>query len=102
MNGQQWAPMCAGFAVAVVLFLVLGYFLRKRDMTAHLAPVKRELKKEKQWLRRGEYNAAMVKGRQNLELFLKLVAEFSSTILPRRWRTPRAVRMEEDSAKLTG
>ncbi len=40
MNGQQWAPMCAGFAVAVVLFLVLGYFLRKRDMTAHLAPVK--------------------------------------------------------------
>ena len=53
MNGQQWAPMCAGFAVAVVLFLVLGYFLRKRDMTAHLAPVKRELKKEKQWLRRG-------------------------------------------------
>ena len=58
MNGQQWAPMCAGFAVAVVLFLVLGYFLRKRDMTAHLAPVKRELKKEKQWLRRGEYNAA--------------------------------------------
>ena len=77
MNGQQWAPMCAGFAVAVVLFLVLGYFLRKRDMTAHLAPVKRELKKEKQWLRRGEYNAAMVKGRQNLELFLKLVAEFN-------------------------
>lgn len=77
MNGQQWAPMCAGFAVAVVLFLVLGYFLRKRNMTAHLAPVKRELKKEKQWLRRGEYNAAMVKGRQNLELFLKLVAEFN-------------------------
>ncbi len=77
MNGQQWVPMCAGFAVAVVLFLVLGYFLRKRDMTAHLAPVKRELKKEKQWLRRGEYNAAMVKGRQNLELFLKLVAEFN-------------------------
>ena len=77
MNGQQWAPMCAGFAVAVVLFLVLGYFLRKRDMTAHLAPVKRELKKEKQWLRRGEYNAAMGKGRQKLELFLKLVAEFN-------------------------
>lgn len=77
MNGQQLAPMCAGFAVAVVLFLVIGYFLRKRNMTAHLAPVKRELKKEKQWLRRGEYNAAMVKGRQNLELFLKLVAEFN-------------------------
>ncbi len=47
MNGQQLAPICAGFAVAVVLFLVFGYFLRKRDMTAHLAPVKRELKKEK-------------------------------------------------------
>lgn len=77
MNGQQLAPICAGFAVAVVLFLVIGYFLRKRNMTAHLAPVKRELKKEKQWLRRGEYNAAMVKGRQNLELFLKLVAEFN-------------------------
>ena len=46
MNGQQLAPICAGFAVAVVLFLVIGYFLRKRDMTAHLAPVKRELKKE--------------------------------------------------------
>ena len=77
MNGQQLAPMCVGFAVAVVLFLVIGYFLRKRNMTAHLVPVKRELKKEKQWLRRGEYNAAMVKGRQNLELFLKLVAEFN-------------------------
>ena len=77
MNGQQLAPIFAGFAVAVVLFLVIGYFLRKRNMTAHLAPVKRELKKEKQWLRRGEYNAAMVKGRQNLELFLKLVAEFN-------------------------
>lgn len=77
MSGQQLAPICAGFAVAVVLFLVIGYFLRKRNMTAHLAPVKRELKKEKQWLRRGEYNAAMVKGRQNLELFLKLVAEFN-------------------------
>lgn len=77
MNRQQLAPICAGFAVAVVLFLVIGYFLRKRNMTAHLAPVKRELKKEKQWLRRGEYNAAMVKGRQNLELFLKLVAEFN-------------------------
>ena len=77
MNEQQLAPICAGFAVAVVLFLVIGYFLRKRNMTAHLASVKRELKKEKQWLRRGEYNAAMVKGRQNLELFLKLVAEFN-------------------------
>ena len=77
MNGQQLAPMTVGFAIAVVLILVIGFFRRKRNMIAHLAPVKRELKKEKQWLRRGEYNAAMVKGRQNLELFLKLVAEFN-------------------------
>ena len=70
MNGQQLAPMTVGFAIAVVLILVIGFFRRKRNMIAHLAPVKRELKKEKQWLRRGEYNAAMVKGRQNLELFL--------------------------------
>ena len=77
MNGQQLAPMTVGFAIAVVLILVIGFFRRKRNMIAHLASVKRELKKEKQWLRRGEYNAAMVKGRQNLELFLKLVAEFN-------------------------
>ena len=77
MNEQQLAPMTVGFAIAVVLILVIGFFRRKRNMIAHLAPVKRELKKEKQWLRRGEYNAAMVKGRQNLELFLKLVAEFN-------------------------
>ena len=57
----------AGIAVAAILF-----FIKK---TAYLNPVKRELKKEKQWLRRGEFNAAMVKGRQNLELLLKLVAE---------------------------
>ena len=96
MNGQQLAPMTVGFAIAVVLILVIGFFRRKRNMIAHLAPVKRELKKEKQWLRRGEYNAAMVKGRQNLELFLKLI------IPPRRWRMPGAVQMEEDSARLTG
>ena len=77
MNGQQLAPMCAGFAIAVLLFLIVGYFRRRRNMIVHLAPVKRELRKEKQWLRRGEYNAAMVKGRQNLELFLKLAAEFN-------------------------
>ena len=101
MNGQQLAPMTVGFAIAVVLILVIGFFRRKRNMIAHLAPVKRELKKEKQWLRRGEYNAAMVKGRQNLELFLKLVAS-SLIIPPRRWRMPGAVQMEEDSARLTG
>ena len=104
MNGQQLAPMTVGFAIAVVLILVIGFFRRKRNMIAHLAPVKRELKKEKQWLRRGEYNAAMVKGRQNLELFLKLVAEFNGSLIipPRRWRMPGAVQMEEDSARLTG
>lgn len=46
-----------------------------KTRTAYLGPVKEELQKEKMWLRRGEYNAAMVKGRQNLELLLKLVAE---------------------------
>ena len=100
MNGQQWAPMCAGFAVAVVLFLVLGYFLRKRDMTAHLAPVKRELKKEKQWLRRGEYNAAMVKGRQNLELFLKLVAEFNGIELDNSAQAMANAKRDRKSTRL--
>ena len=46
MNGQQLAPMTVGFAIAVVLILVIGFFRRKRNMIAHLAPVKRELKKE--------------------------------------------------------
>ena len=64
--------------IAVGVLLVLGIaavvvLMVKR--TAYLGPVKEELQKEKAWLRRGEYNAAMVKGRQNLELLLKLVAE---------------------------
>jgi len=64
--------------IAVGVLLVLGVaavvvLMVKR--TAYLGPVKEELQKEKAWLRRGEYNAAMVKGRQNLELLLKLVAE---------------------------
>ena len=46
-----------------------------KNRTAYLGPVREELQKEKTWLRRGEYNAAMVRGRQNLELLLKLVAE---------------------------
>lgn len=50
-------------------------FWTKKKQIAYLGAVRRELKKEKQWLRRGEYNAAMVKGRQNLELLLKCVAE---------------------------
>lgn len=60
-----------GLAVLGVLLAVV--LVTKR--TAYLGPVKEELQKEKMWLRRGEYNAAMVKGRQNLELLLKLVAE---------------------------
>lgn len=64
-------PLVGGLAVfGGLVALVL---MKKR--TAYLGPVKEELQKEKMWLRRGEYNAAMVKGRQNLELLLKLVAE---------------------------
>ena len=60
----------AGMMFSVLL--IMAWIFIKR--TAYLSPVKRELKKEKQWLRRGEYNAAMVKGRQNLELLFKVVA----------------------------
>lgn len=74
MEGQQsmvlWIMFAAGMGFAVLL--IMAWIFIKR--TAYLSPVKRELKKEKQWLRRGEYNAAMVKGRQNLELLLKVVA----------------------------
>lgn len=75
MEGQYnlvlWflAAMAAGSLTAV--------FWTKKKHMAYLSIVRRELKKEKQWLRRGEYNAAMVKGRQNLELLLKSVAEFN-------------------------
>ena len=64
-------PLLGGLAVVAVLAVV---FLMK-NRTAYLGPVREELQKEKAWLRRGEYNAAMVRGRQNLELLLKLVAE---------------------------
>ena len=64
-------PLVGGLAVLAVSAVVV--LVKKR--TAYLGPVKEELQKEKMWLRRGEYNAAMVKGRQNLELLLKLVAE---------------------------
>ena len=64
-------PMVGGLAVAAVLAVVVLV----KNRTAYLGPVREELQKEKGWLRRGEYNAAMVKGRQNLELLLKLVAE---------------------------
>lgn len=29
MNGQQLAPMTVGFAIAVVLILVIGFFRRR-------------------------------------------------------------------------
>lgn len=74
MEGQQsmvlWIMFAAGMVFSVLL--IMAWIFIKR--TAYLSPVKRELKKEKQWLRRGEYNAAMVKGRQNLELLFKVVA----------------------------
>ena len=65
-----------GAFAAVAAAAVSIVFWKRQNIAAHLSPVRRELKKEKAWLRRGEYNAAMVKGRQNLELLLKLVAEF--------------------------
>ncbi len=64
-------PLAGGLAVVAVLVVIV----LMKNRTAYLGPVKEELQKEKAWLRRGEYNAAMVKGRQNLELLLKLVAE---------------------------
>ena len=64
-------PLLGGLAVVAVLAAVI----LMKNRTAYLGPVKEELQKEKAWLRRGEYNAAMVRGRQNLELLLKLVAE---------------------------
>ena len=65
-----------GALAALALAAASIVFWKRQNIAAHLSPVRRELKKEKAWLRRGEYNAAMVKGRQNLELLLKLVAEF--------------------------
>ena len=64
-------PLLGGLAVVAVLAAVI----LMKNRTAYLGPVREELQKEKAWLRRGEYNAAMVRGRQNLELLLKLVAE---------------------------
>ena len=73
MDGQ-W-NIVLWFAAGAICMALLAAILHYIKRTAYLSPVKRELKKEKQWLRRGEYNAAMVKGRQNLELLFKVVAE---------------------------
>ena len=73
MEGQlQMVLIAAGVLLVLGIAAVLVLVVKR---TAYLGPVKEELQKEKAWLRRGEYNAAMVKGRQNLELLLKLVAE---------------------------
>ena len=72
MDGQ------AGWILGLLALMTGGGLLaalwRKTNHGAFLGEVRRELKKERSWLRRGEYNAAMVKGRQNLELLLKSVA----------------------------
>lgn len=73
MEGQLQMVLIAVGVLLVLGILAMIVLVMKR--TAYLGPVKEELQKEKLWLRRGEYNAAMVKGRQNLELLLKLVAE---------------------------
>ncbi len=67
--------MILGMVSGLVVLGGLAAFALLKNRTAYLGPVKEELQKEKMWLRRGEYNAAMVKGRQNLELLLRLVAE---------------------------
>ena len=85
-------PLVGGLAVFAVLVSVV--LVKKR--TAYLGPVKEELQKEKLWLRRGEYNAAMVKGRQNLELLLKLVAEKNGIQLDNTAQAVANAREEEE------
>lgn len=83
-------------AICMALLAVILHYIKR---TAYLSPVKRELKKEKQWLRRGEYNAAMVKGRQNLELLFKLVAENNGIHLD---NTAQAVANAKNSQEKSG
>lgn len=76
MEGQLHIVLWILIALAagVALTLLWQKVIRRAFF---LGPVLREMKKEKQWLRRGEYNAAMVKGRQNFEMLLNLVAELN-------------------------
>ena len=74
MEGQL--NMVLWSIVALAVAGAGGFLWVKLKRVVYLNPVRHEMKKEKQWLRRGEYNAAMVKGRQNLELLLKLAAEY--------------------------
>ncbi len=76
MQGQEHVVLWVFAALAVAAALALLWF-KVLKRAVYLGPVRREMKKEKQWLRRGEYNAAMVKGRQNLEMLLNLVAELN-------------------------
>ena len=85
-------PLVGGLAVVAVLIVVV----LMKNRTAYLGPVKEELQKEKTWLRRGEYNAAMVKGRQNLELLLKLVAEKNGIQLDNSAKAQADAREEEE------
>ena len=91
-------PLVGGLAVLAVLVAVV--LVKKR--TAYLGPVKEELQKEKGWLRRGEYNAAMVKGRQNLELLLKLVAEKNGIQLDNTAQAVANAREEEERQSQSG
>lgn len=75
MEGQF--DMVLWFLAVLAAGGLTAAFWTKKKQTAYLSTVRRELKKEKQWLRRNEFNAAMVKGRQNLELLLKCVAEYN-------------------------
>lgn len=75
MEGQF--DMVLWFLAALAAGGLTAAFWTKKKQIAYLSTVRRELKKEKQWLRRNEFNAAMVKGRQNLELLLKCVAEYN-------------------------
>ena len=74
MEGQL--NMVLWSIVALAVAGAGGFLWVKLKRVVYLNLVRHEMKKEKQWLRRGEYNAAMVKGRQNLELLLKLAAEY--------------------------
>ena len=94
--------MILTLAGGLAVLLVLAAFVLVKKRTAYLGPVKEELQKEKMWLRRGEYNAAMVKGRQNLELLLKLVAEKNGIQLDNTAQAVANAREEEERQSQSG
>ena len=87
---------------AALVLVVCGMLLFKFRRAAQLGIVRREMKKEKQWLRRGEYNAAMVKGRQNLELLLKIVAELDGIQLDNTAQAVAAARNSGANRRRSG